>query len=138
MAGKKIKGRKRHIVVDTMGNLLAVYVHAANLHDTTTGSVPAINAYIQYPTIQGFCGDTGYRGTFEREICDMLIGVKVDISERIKPKNWMILPKRWVVERTFGWMIHSRRLSKDYEYSVLSAESMLKISHINTLLRRLC
>lgn len=138
MAGKKIKGRKRHIVVDTMGNLLAVYVHAANLHDTTTGAVPAINAYIQYPTIKGFCGDAGYRGTFEREICDMLIGVKVDISERIKPKIWMILPKRWVVERTFGWMIHSRRLSKDYEYSVLSAESMLKISHINTLLRRLC
>ena len=50
----------------------------------------------------------------------------------------MILPKRWVVERTFAWMTHSRRLSKDYEYNVLSAESMVKISHINTLLQKLC
>ena len=119
-----------------MGNLLVVYVHTANLHDTTTGTMPAINAYIQYPTIKGFYGDAGYIGSFERKICDML-EVKEDISERSKPQNWMILPKRWVVERTFGWMTHSRRLSKDYEYSILSAESMLKISHINTLLRRL-
>lgn len=137
MAEKKIKGRKRHIVVDTMGNLLAVCVHAANLHDTTTGSIPAINAYIQYPTIERFCGDVGYRGTFEDEVGEIL-KVKVDISKRIKPRGWAILPKRWVVERTFSWMTHSRRLSKDYEYNVLSAEAMVKISHINTLLQRLC
>ena len=72
MAEKKIKGRKRHIVVDTMGNLLTVCVHAANLHDTTTGSIPAINAYIQYPTIERFCGDVGYRGTFEYEVGEIL------------------------------------------------------------------
>ena len=123
--------------MDTMGNLLAVCVHAANLHDTTTGSIPAVNAYIQYPTIKGFCGDGGYRGTFQEEI-DEILKVKVDISERIKPRGWAILPKRWVVERTFSWMTHSRRLSKDYEYNVLSAESMVKISHINTLLQKLC
>lgn len=120
-----------------MGNLLAVCVHAANLHDTTTGSIPAVNAYVQYPTIKVFCRDGVYRRTFEDEI-DEILKVKVDISERIKPRGWAILPKRWIVERTFSWMTHSRRLSKDYEYNVLSAESMVKISHINTLLQRLC
>ena len=60
--GKKIKGRKRHVVVDIMGNLLAVYVHLANLHDTTMGIIPAIKAHARYPRIKKFCGDAGYKG----------------------------------------------------------------------------
>jgi len=65
MAGKKIKGRKRHNVTDTMGNLLAIVVHAANIHDTKSGINPAAKAYTKYPTIQKFCGDDGYRKSFE-------------------------------------------------------------------------
>jgi len=64
------------------------------------------------------------------------LGCRVDISERIKPQ-FEVLPKRWIVERTFGWASNSRRLSKDYEISVESAEAMFQISHLHTLLRKL-
>ena len=97
-----------------MGNLLAVYVHLANLHDTTMGIIPAIKAHARYPRIKKFCGDAGYRGQFLEDIREFL-GLEVDISEKIKSIGWNVIPKRWVVERTFGWLIFSRRLSKDYE-----------------------
>ena len=135
MAGKKVKGRKRHIVVDIMGNLLAVVVHAANIHDTVAGIKPAEQAYSAFPMIKKFCGDAGYRKTFEADVLWSL-ELPVDISERIKP-GFEILPKRWVVERTFAWLGHSRRLSKDYELSTASAENMVRISHLHTLLKRI-
>ena len=94
--GKKIKGRKRHIVVDLMGNLLAVEEDAASF-----------------------------------------LGIEVEISEKITPNKFHILPKRWVVERTLSWLNNSRRLSKDYETSTNSSENMIKISHSRTLLKRL-
>ena len=84
MAEKKVKARKRHIVVDTMGNLLAMTVHAANIHDTKSGINTAKKAYEKYPTIQRFCGDDGYRKSFEEAISKQL-GLGVDISKRIKP-----------------------------------------------------
>ncbi len=67
-AEKKVKGRKRHIVVDIMGNLLAVVVHAANIHDTKAGITPAKQAFEHYPHIKKFCADEGYRKTFETEL----------------------------------------------------------------------
>lgn len=133
---KKIKGRKRHIVTDTMGNLLSVIVHAANIHDTTSGYFPALSASVKYPSLIGICGDSGYRGTFVEEAEDFL-DIKVDIVRRKKGGAWSVLPKRWVVERTFAWMNHDRRLSKDYEIRVLSSESMILLSHSRTLLKRL-
>ena len=136
MEGKKIKGRKRHIATDVMGNLLYVDVHAANIHDTKSGFYAALGAYTIYPTIKGFCGDAGYRGTFVEEVEDVS-GLSVDIVKRNQSESWEILPKRWVVERTFGWMNNSRRLSKDYEITKKSAEAMVVISHIHTLLKRL-
>lgn len=135
MGGGKVKGRKRHIVVDIMGNLLAVVVHAANIHDTKSGIHPAKQAYEKYPTINRFCGDAGYRKSFEEAVADEL-GLGVDISARIKPV-FEVIPKRWVVERTFSWFNSSRRLSKDYEITVESEESFCFISHLHTLLRRL-
>jgi len=133
--GKKTKGRKRHIVTDTMGNLLAITVHAANIHDTVIGLVPAMQAYDYYPTIKKFCGDEGYRKTFENEISEEL-GLGVDISKRIDPK-FAVIPKRWVVERTFGWLGNSRRLSKDYEIRTYYSEAIIQISHLHTLIKRL-
>jgi hypothetical protein len=118
-----------------MGNLLAVSVHAANLHDTTFGLVPAAQAYEAYPTIKRFCGDEGYRNTFENEVLAEL-GLGVDISKRIDP-GFAVIPKRWVVERTLGWLGHSRRLAKDYEIRTYHAETMVSISHLHTLLKRL-
>ena len=122
--------------MDVLGCLLSVVVHAANIHDTKGGISTARRAYERYPSIQKFCADAGYRGTFVSDLKEQ-IGLDVDISEKIRPHQWEILPWRWVVERTFSWLNHSRRLSKDYEISVPSAEAMIKISHFHTLIKRL-
>jgi putative transposase len=118
-----------------MGNLLSVIVHAANIHDTKSGINPAAKAFEKYPTIKKFCGDEGYRKSFEELVLSEL-GLGVDISAKIKP-GWNIIPKRWVVERTFAWANNSRRLSKDYEIKTASEEAFFMISHLHTLLRRL-
>ena len=133
-AEKKIKGRKRHIVTDTLGNILAVVVHAANIHDTKAGIEPAKKAVKKYPSLKGFCADAGYRKTFVMLVL-AIFGLFVDISERIKP-HFEVLPKRWIVERTIAWTNYSRRLSKDYEITTEHAENMVMISHLHTLLRR--
>ena len=119
-----------------MGNILGIIVHAANIHDTKSGISVAKVACNKYPSIEKFCADAGYRGTFVSELKSELF-LDVDISEKIKPHEWQKLPWRWVVERTFAWFNHSRRLSKDYEVLTLSAATMVKISHIHTLLKRM-
>jgi transposase len=106
-----------------MGSLLSVAVHAANIHDTIFGLVPAMQAFEKYPTIKKFCADMGYRGTFVEEVLELL-GLGVDISEKIRPGEWEKLPWRWVVERTLGWFGHSRRLSNDYEIRTHYSEAM--------------
>jgi len=117
-----------------MGNLLAVCVHAANTHDTKSGISPAKKAFVKYPTIKKFCGDEGYRKTFIADVKAGL-GLDVDISPKILPE-FGVSPKRWVVERTFAWANHSRRLSKDYEISTTHEENLFMISHLHTLLKR--
>jgi len=117
-----------------MGNLLAIVVHAANIHDTKSGITPAKKAYEKYQTIQKFCGDDGYRKSFEEAVLSQLC-LLVDIAKRIKAE-FEVLPLRWLVERTFGWANHSRRLSKDYEINVQHEENMFMISHLHTLLKR--
>lgn len=136
MAEKKIKGRKRHVAVDMMGNLLEIVVHAANLHDTKAGIFPAVFAAAHYPSLDAFCADAGYRGTFVEQ-AKGLTGLRTDIICRSHSHEWQVIPKRWIVERTFAWLNNSRRLSKDYEISARSSECMVKISHIHTLLKRL-
>ena len=123
-------------MTDTMGNILAVKVHRANLHDTKAGIFPAVKAYRNYPTIQAFCADAGYRKTFVANIENILC-LSVDISPKIKVVGFHVIPKRWVVERTFAWLNNSRRLAKDFEKTVASAEAVIKISHCHTLLKRL-
>ena len=135
MGGKKIKGRKRHIVTDTQGHLLHVCVHAANVHDTVAGCHVIEEAFKKYPTLQGVCADAGYRKTFEHYVAQVLQKT-VEISSRIT-QDWAILPKRWVVERTLAWLTHFRRLSKDYEISISSSQNNVIIAHIMLLLNRL-
>ena len=134
MAGKKIKGRKRHIATDTQGNLLQVTVHAANMHDTKVGGSIFEETLKKYPTLKGACFDAGYRGTTVRYVEDVL-HKKADISSKIKDQ-WAVLPIRWVVERTFGWFSSWRRLSKDYEISTSSAENLVMIAFSMILLNR--
>ena len=116
---------------------LCIHVHAANIHDTKGGVYTFEKALYRYPTIQAGCADGGYRGTF-RNTFDEFHNIRIDISMQIKEqKGFQVLPKRWVVERTFAWLNGSRRLSKDYETSCCSAETMIMISHAATLLKRL-
>ena len=134
--GKKIKGRKRHIVTDTQGHLLHIKVHAANTHDTVAGCLVFKETLEKYPTLKGVCADAGYRKTME-EFVKTVLGKTIEISERITP-GWAVLAKRWVVERTFAWLNHFRRLSKDYEITTQSSEYNVMIAHSMTLLRRIC
>ena len=133
---KKTKGRKRHIVTDTLDYLLALKVHKANLHDTTSGIFTALEAYRKYPTIRKYCEDSGYRGSFVNNV-KTILDLDVDISAKIIPQGWKVVPKRWIVERTFAWLNNSRRLSKDYEILTCSAKAMIILSHCHTLLKRL-
>ena len=131
---KKVKGRKRHIVTDTAGHVLHVKVHAANIHDTVAGGEVFKEALQKHPTLKGVCADAGYRKTMEEFVRNVLKKT-ISISERITP-GWAVLAKRWVVERTFAWLNHYRRLSKDYEIKASSAETLIIIAHSMTLLKR--
>ena len=135
MGEKKVKGRKRHIVTDTHGHILHVKVHAANIHDTVAGCEVFSEAIKKHPTLQGVCADAGYRKTMERFVQDVLLRT-IDISARIKP-GWSVIAKRWIVERTFAWLNNFRRLSKDYEIAIKSAENIIMIAHSIILLKRL-
>lgn len=135
MGEKKIKGRKCHIVTDTQGHLIHVKVHAANIHDTVSGCHVLEEALKKYVSLKGVCTDAGYRKTMENYVQKFLKKTS-EISQRIT-QGWAVLAKRWVVKRTFSWLNHFRRLSKDYEIAVASAENIVMISHSMLLLKRL-
>lgn len=118
-----------------MGNLLSIHVHRANQHDTKGGVYTFKKALYRYPTIQAARVDEGYRGTFKNTF-EEFHNIRIDVSKQIKPK-FEVLPIRWVVERTFAWQTWSRRLAKDYEIKTYSAECIVTISHLHTLLKRL-
>ena len=126
MVEKKIKGRKRHIVVDVLGNLLQVKVHAANIHDTKAACNIFDSVSKKYPSIIAYSADAGYCGTAVNHV-DNKMELKLHISKRIKDK-FAVLPKRWIVERTFAWIGNFRRLSKDFEVRTEHAENFVRIA----------
>lgn len=132
---KKIKGRNRHIITDTMGNMLHVKVHAANHHDTKAGCDVAKRVIEKFPSVKGISGDAGYRGTFV-EFVENKLRRNVEISHKIKDE-FAILPKRWVVERTFAWFGIARRLGRDYEIRNHMAENFCRIALIRIQLDRI-
>ena len=132
--GKKVKGRKRHIAVDILGNLLHVKVHAANIHDTISGCNIFEKTLDKLPSIQAFSADAGYRGTSVNYVQDTLKLI-IHISKKIKD-IFAILPKRWIVERTFAWINNFRRASKDFEILTSSAENIVRIAMIKVTLKK--
>ena len=132
MGEKKIKGRKRHIIVDVLGNLLHVKVHAANIHDTKASGAVFDSTQKKYPSIKSYSADEGYRGTAV-EYVDQMMKLKLYISKKIKD-TFSILPKRWIVERTFAWLGNFRRLAKDFEILTERAENMIRIAMIKITL----
>jgi transposase len=137
-AGKKIKGRKRHIVTDTEGHLVGVRVHAADIQDRD--GAPDLLASIRslYPRLRHIFADGGYAGDKLRDAMAALGQWTFEIIKRSDTAGgFELLPRRWVVERTFAWLGRCRRLAKDFEASIESAVAWTLIAHIRRLTRRL-
>lgn len=134
-AGKKIKGRKRHIVTDTLGNLLCVEVHSASIADRAKGLDAIGLAKSRYKTIEKIFADGGYTGKLIDNVMQNL-NCKLEIVKRTD-KQFKVLKKRWIVERTFAWLGNDRRNAKDYEFSPLTSESIIQLSFIKLALNKL-
>jgi transposase len=139
-AGKKIKGKKRHILVDTQGLLIHAIVHAADIQDRDGGVFVMATMFGMYPFLMKLYADGGYQGPlFRRAVAKIMARVNVEIVKRSDhAKGFVVLPKRWVVERTFAWLGRCRRLAKDWENLNRKALAFLRLASIRLMLRKLC
>jgi len=132
-----VNGRKRHILVDTLGLLLIVVVHAANIQDRDGAKLVFQRAKRWFKRLKLIWADGGYAGTLI-DVAKELYGWTLAIIKRSDDtQGFKVLPKRWIVERTFGWFNRYRRLSKDYEYCTDTSETMLYIAMTHIMVRRL-
>jgi len=139
-AGKKIKGKKRHILVDTQGLLMIAIVHAANIQDRDGGLLLMASLFGMYPFLLKLYADGGYQGPrFQAGLRKVLARVQVEIVKRSdQAKGFVVLPKRWIVERTFAWLNRCRRLAKDWENLSSRALTFLRLASIRLMVRKLC
>lgn len=135
--GKKIKGRKRHIIVDAMGSLLCGKVHPANITDRDGVKMLLPLVALLFSGIKIIFADGGYSGNPLRDWVLSCFNWVLKIMKRPR-KKFQIVKFRWIVERTFAWLLMYRRLSKSYEVSTESEESWLYIAAFQITLRRLC
>lgn len=149
---KKVKGRKRHILVDTQGLLLKVHVHAADLMDWDGGKALLQGVQALFPRLRHLWTDAGYKSGFSDWV-EQTLGWTVEMVQHALPAkgviaqlqsqvqkvkhSFQVLARRWVVERTFAWLGKYRRLSKDYEYLPETSETLILIAMIHIMLRRL-
>ena len=137
--GKKVNGRKRHILVDTMGNLLKVTAHAANIGERA-GAERLLDQVPEalWQRLEKILADGGYDGVDFQAWVKQTFDVDVEISLRPRDqKGFVLAPIRWVVERSFAWLGRSRRLSKDYEMLTEHSEGMVYLASVRRLLTRL-
>ena len=136
-AGKKVKGRKRHIVVDTQGLLLNVVVHSAGLQDPAGARLVLSQMATAFPRLSLIWADDIYKGPLVRWVW-CCFGWRLQIVKRTDDrKGFQVLPQRWVVERTFAWLGRYRRLSKDYEALPSSSEAWIYMAMSCLMLHRL-
>ena len=137
-AGKKIKGRKRHILTDTEGFLVTALVHAADIQDRDGAPAVLMEARNKFPWLRHVFADGGYAGGKLRKALAGMGDWAIDIIKRSdKAEGFEVLPRRWVVERTIAWLGRSRRLAKDWERSIESVIAWLFIAHIRIAIRRI-
>lgn len=137
-AGKKVNGRKRHIITDTSGHLVAAQVHAADIQDRD--GAPELLAAIRhlFPWLRHVFADGGYAGGKLQTALAGLGQWTLQIVKRSDQANgFHVLPRRWVVERTFAWLCRNRRLARDFESTISSSEAWLYLASIQLLARRL-
>ena len=121
-----MKGRKRQGVVDILGNLVTIVVHSATQSDTIAGCQVLAKASHQHKTIKAFSGDQGYQGT---AVAFVKKELRLSLTISVKKEGgFTVLPKRWIVERTFAWLGNFRRLAKDFEILTSMAENVIRLA----------
>ncbi len=135
-AGKKIKGRKRHIITDVCGLLLTVMVTAAHISDTAA-AIPALNQLATtHPTVKLTWADGGYKNHAIEHAAQQGISLHI-VTKDPDQQGFPVLPRRWVIERTNGWLMFHRRLARDYETLPATAENMIRIAMIDNTLKQI-
>jgi putative transposase len=135
---KNVKGRKRHLLVDTLGLPLSVYVTSADAQDRVGAQCLLAGLKPLLPRLQKIWADGAYTGEKLASWCKEQGGWELEIVERsADTEGFAVLPHRWVVERTFGRLMRNRRLSKDYERKVQTSETYIKVAMIRLILKRL-
>jgi transposase len=139
-AGKKIKGKKRHLLVDTQGLLLHAVVHAADIQDRDGGVLVMATLFGMFPFLRKLYADGGYQGPqFQDALRQVLRKIELEIVKRSDTaKGFTVLPRRWVVERSIGWLNRCRRLAKDWECLNKTALAFLRWASIRLMLRKIC
>ena len=136
-AGKKIKGRKRHILVDTLGLLLNVVVHPADVQDRDGALHLLRRTRRLFPFIKRIFADGGYAGGTMALVVWRTGTWKLEIVKRSDVVGFKVLPKRWIVERTFAWISRNRRLVRDFERYATTVVAFVRLAMIRIMLRRL-
>jgi transposase len=137
-AGKKVMGRKRHIVVDTLGLMVGLVIHAADVQDRDGAPAVLKSILKRWPWLRHVFADGGYAGPKLRGALQKVGKFTLEIIKRSDSvKGFEVLPRRWVVERTFAWLGRCRRLAKDFERTIASAEAWVLIANMRLLTRRL-
>jgi len=135
-AGKKIKGRKRHIVTDTTGLLVGLAIHGADIQDRDGAPTVLRSIRHAFPWLRHLFADGGYAGPKLEAALEKIGRWTLEIVKRSEAATgFEVLPRRWVVERTFAWLGRCRRLAKDWEKTIASAETWLLIAHIRRVTR---
>ncbi len=134
-AGKKINGRKRHILVDTLGLLLAVKVHAASIQDRDGAKLLFASCQNRLPRLFLIWADGGYRGKLIVWVALNCLWLLEIVKRHDNVKGFVVLPRRWVVERTFAWLLKHRRLSKDYERECQTSEAWIYLAMVSVMLK---
>lgn len=137
-AAKKVTGRKRHILVDTLGLLLNVVVHSAAVQDRD-GARLVLDRRTRrfFPFIERIFADAGYQGPKMAAAVAQTGTWKIEVVKRDELHRFLVLPKRWIVERTLAWISHYRRLARDFERYARSAAALVRLAMIRIMLRRL-
>jgi putative transposase len=136
-AHKWVKGRKRHLLVDTLGLPLSVYVTPADMPDTHGARqlLAGLNYFV--PRLKKIWADAAYRGQELADWCKAVGDWELEVVQRAPGvRGFAVQPKRWVVERTFSWLSRNRRMSKDYERKVQTSETLIEVAMIRLLLAR--
>ncbi len=136
-AGKKVKGIKRHILVDTLGLILALVVLRADIQDRDGARTLLEKIKGQFPRLQKIWADGGYRGAlvdWVKSVCGWVLEI---VKRDDTAQTFEVLPHRWIVERTLGWLNRSRRLSKDVERLTASSEAMVHLAMLPLMTKRL-